>query len=135
MFEHFIAAQDPIYEQALVELKQGRKRSHWMWFVFPQIRGLGHSAMSDRFALAGNEEAALYLNHPILGSRLRAATQSVLRHQESRTAHEIFGTPDDLKFRSCMTLFAHAAPEDLLFEQALRAFYEGKEDRETTRLL
>lgn len=135
MFEHFIDAQAHVYEQAIAELKDGRKQSHWMWFVFPQVRGLGHSAMSERFALGGVKDAARYLIHPVLELRLRAATQAVLRHRGTRTAHEIFGPPDDLKFRSCMTLFAHAALEDPLFLQALEAFYDGVEDIETTRLL
>lgn len=135
MFEHFIDAQAHLYEQALAELKDGRKQSHWMWFVFPQIRGLGHSAMSQRFALGGLRDAARYLDHPVLGLRLRVATQAVLLHQGIHTAHDIFGRPDDLKFRSCMTLFAHAAPEDPLFLQALEAFYDGIDDLETARLL
>ena len=91
--------------------------------------------MSERFALGGVKDAARYLIHPVLGLRLRAATQAVLLHRGTRTAHEIFGPPDDLKFRSCMTMFAHAAPEDPLFLQALEAFYDGVEDIETTRLL
>lgn len=135
MFEHFIDAQTHLYEQALAELKDGMKQSHWMWFVFPQIRGFGHSPMSKRFALGGIRDAVRYLDHPVLGLRLRVATQAVLLHQGRHTAHDIFGTPDDLKFRSCMTLFAHAAPEDPLFLQALDAFYDGIEDLETARLL
>lgn len=135
MFEHFLKAQSQIYAQALAELNGGEKQSHWMWFIFPQLRGLGRSAIAERFALASSMDAARYLAHPLLGPRLRAATQAVLLHRGKRTVHDIFGTPDDLKFRSCMTLFAHTAPEDPLFQQALEAFYGGTADPETTRRL
>jgi len=135
MFDHFLNAQAQTYAQALAELEDGKKRSHWMWFVFPQITGLGRSAMAERFALSGAIEAAQYLAHPVLGARLRASTQATLLHQGIRTAHDIFGSPDDLKFRSCMTLFAHASPTSPIFAQALAAFYGGTEDPETTRRL
>lgn len=134
MFEHFLEAQEPVFEAALAELAAGRKRSHWMWFVFPQIRGLGRSPMAERFAVRGRGEATDYLDHPVLGERLRSATQAVLRHR-GKTAHDIFGSPDDLKFRSSMTLFAHAAQEEALFRDALTAFYAGIEDAETVRRL
>ena len=135
MFEHFIDAQAHIYEQAVAELKDGRKQSHWMWFIFPQMRGLGHSAISKRFAIGGLQEAARYFAHPVLGQRLRVATQAVLLHRGTHTAHEIFGMPDEMKFRSSMTLFAHAALAEPTFLQALEAFYDGVEDIETARLL
>src|SRR5258705_13750048 len=104
----FVDAQDPVYEQALAELRQGRKTSHWMWFVFPQIQGLGHSYMAQQFAISSLEEAKAYLQHPILGARLRECTKLV-NDTNGRTIHQIFGYPDDLKFHSCMTLFAQAS--------------------------
>lgn len=143
MFPHFLTAQDPIYSSVLTELRAGRKRTHWMWFVFPQIAGLGFSEMSRRFALAGLEEARAYLEHPVLGPRLVECTQAVLAHSpgssgEDKSVHEIFGSPDDLKFFSSMTLFARAAetlPGAWPFRAALEAFLEGKEDDETLRRL
>ena len=135
MFEHFLEAQTGAYSRALSELQKGQKQSHWMWFVFPQIRGLGNSPMSMRFALEGVDDARRYLSHPVLGARLRAVTQAVLDHRGAKSANDIFRYPDDLKFRSCMTLFAHAAPSDPLFTQAIEAFYEGREDPETVRRL
>ncbi|RYG57610.1 MAG: DUF1810 family protein [Alphaproteobacteria bacterium] len=135
MFEHFLQAQSDTYAQALAELKRGRKQSHWMWFVFPQIVGLGRSEMALRFSLSGLQDAAMYLSHPILGIRLHEATQAVLLHARHATAHDIFGSPDDLKFRSSMTLFSRAAPELSLFTQALAAFYDGAEDPETIQRL
>ena len=135
MFEHFLEAQTGAYSRALSELQKGQKQSHWMWFVFPQIRGLGNSPMSMRFALEGVDDARRYLSHPVLGARLRAVTQAVLDHRGAKSANDIFGYPDDLKFRSCMTLFAHAAPSDPLFTQAIEAFYKGREDPETVRRL
>lgn len=131
MFEHFLEAQLHTYEQALAELRRGKKQTHWMWFIFPQIKGLGRSEMAQRFALPSTTAAAAYLGHPILGARLRETTRTVLLHSSKATAHDIFGSPDDLKFGSCMTLFAHAAPGDPLFAQALEAFYNGAEDPET----
>ena len=130
----FTDAQEPIYRTALAELEAGQKRSHWMWFVFPQLKGLGHSAMAQRYAIADLAEAKRYLADPVLGSRLRECVAAVLKHP-NRTAHEIFGSPDDLKFRSCLTLFDAAAPNESLFRQALDAFYEGKRDPRTMELL
>lgn len=135
MFDHFLRAQSDAYARALAELKHGKKQSHWMWFVFPQISGLGRSEMAQRFSLSGIQDAAMYLSHPVLGSRLNEATQAVLLHGGQATAHDIFGSPDDLKFHLSMTLFARAAPELLLFSQALAAFYDGAEDPETIRRL
>ena len=124
--ERFIAAQAPVYDQALAELKAGRKRSHWMWFVFPQIAGLGHSAMAQKYAIESLDEAQNYLEHPILGSRLRACTQAVLALKDS-DAHAVFGAPDDLKFRSAMTLFDLASPDDI-FGAALKKYFGGEAD-------
>ena len=132
--QRFVEAQQPVYPQALAELQAGRKRSHWMWFVFPQIQGLGHSEMAHRYAISDAEQARAYLAHPLLGPRLQDCTRALLQHA-GRSAREILGTPDDLKFRSSMTLFAAAADEPALFEQALETFFEGKPDRQTLERL
>ncbi|MCQ0990473.1 DUF1810 domain-containing protein [Jiella marina] len=129
-FDHFVAAQAPIYETALGELKAGRKTSHWMWFVFPQIEGLGRSPMAQRYALHSLDEAAGYLAHPVLGERLRECSRAVLAHRD-KSAHAIFGLPDDLKFHSSMTLFHRAAPDEEVFQRALEAFFDGEEDSAT----
>ena len=123
----FVEAQAPVHDRALAELKAGRKQSHWMWFVFPQITGLGRSPMAQHYAIQNLAEARAYLAHPLLGARLRECTQAVL-DVEGKTAHEIFGSPDDLKFRSSMTLFAHAAPDEELFRAALEKYFDGEED-------
>jgi len=127
--QHFVDAQQPLYARALAELRAGHKQSHWMWFVFPQIAGLGHSAMAQRYAIAGREEARAYLQHPLLGPRLEECAQALLQHTD-RTPRQILGSPDDLKLRSSMTLFAAVAPERTVFQQVLDAFYGGA-DRET----
>ena len=132
--ERYIKAQAPVYAQALAELKRGHKQSHWMWYVFPQIAGLGHSSMSHTYAIQSREEARDFLAHPVLGARLRECCQAVLA-VEGRTAHEIFRSPDDLKFRSCMTLFAQAAPEEALFRDLLDKYFDGKADSATLELL
>jgi uncharacterized protein (DUF1810 family) len=132
--KRFLDAQAPVFEQACRELRAGRKTSHWMWFIFPQIRGLGHSETARRYAISSREEAEAYLAHPVLGTRLRECTRLVSLI-EGRTAHDIFGHPDDLKFNSCMTLFASIAKDDRLFERALDKLYDGMPDRETLRLL
>ncbi|OAI45468.1 calpastatin [Rhizomicrobium sp. SCGC AG-212-E05] len=124
--QRFIEAQDGVYQQVLAELKAGAKRSHWMWFIFPQIAGLGHSAMAQRYAIANIEEARAYLAHPLLGERLRECTQAVL-DVSGKGAHQIFGSPDDLKFRSSMTLFDQASP-DGIFRVALDKYFDGKDD-------
>src|SRR5579875_2988960 len=121
--ERFIRAQKSIYPQALAELRSGSKRSHWMWFIFPQIHGLGSSPMAVEFAISGLEEARAYLAHPVLGARLREATEAVLA-VEGRSASEIFGYPDDLKFHSSMTLFASVEGEGI-FARALRKYFDG----------
>jgi len=132
--ERFLDAQAPVIAQAQSELRAGAKRTHWMWFVFPQIAGLGHSAMAQRYAIASLDEAKAYAAHPVLGTRLRDCTALVLA-VEDKNAHAIFGSPDDLKFHSCMTLFARAAPEEPLFRQALERFFSGRQDPHTmTRL-
>jgi len=128
--QHFVDAQYPLYARALAELRAGHKQSHWMWFVFPQIAGLGRSAMAQRYAIAGREEARAYLQHPLLGPRLEECAQALLQHTD-RTPRQILGSPDDLKLRSSMTLFAVVAPERTVFQQVLDAFYGGEADRET----
>jgi uncharacterized protein (DUF1810 family) len=109
--QRFLHAQERVYDTVLAELRSGRKTSHWIWFIFPQIAGLGHSAMAQKFAIGSLDEAKSYLQHPILGPRLRACTQLVL-DVNGRSAEEIFGYPDHLKFRSCMTLFMAAATDN-----------------------
>jgi uncharacterized protein (DUF1810 family) len=132
-FAHFVAAQDPVWPQVTAELAAGAKRSHWMWFVFPQIAGLGTSAMAVRFALASVEEAEAYLAHPLLGARLRAATDLMLGHA-GRPAEAVLGGIDAVKFRSSMTLFQAARPEPR-FAAALAAFYDGVPDPRTLALI
>ena len=127
-------AQAPVYAQALAELKRGSKQSHWMWYVFPQIAGLGHSAMSHTYAIQSLEEARDYLAHPVLGARLRECCRIVMA-LDGKTAHEIFRSPDDLKFRSCLTLFARAAPDEPLFDDLLMKYFGGQEDPATLDLL
>ena len=133
-FQHFIDAQNPVISVVMGELRAGHKRTHWMWFVFPQHVGLGRSGMARRFGLGSIEEARKYLADPILGGRLAAWTESVLVHR-TKSAREIFGTPDDLKFRSCMTLFAIAAPQQSIFQSALDEFFGGEPDPLTVALL
>ncbi len=125
--ERFVNAQDPVYTSVCAELRAGQKVGHWMWFVFPQLRGLGHSWMASRFGIASLEEARAYLQHPLLGPRLRECTRLV-NQVENRTADDIFGYPDDLKFRSSMTLFARAAEEGGEFEAALAKYFGAEGD-------
>lgn len=132
--ERFVAAQEDSYARALAELRHGRKASHWMWFIFPQIAGLGSSPRARFYAIASAEEARAYLAHPLLGARLRAATQAVLAHRGER-AETILGSVDALKFRSSMTLFDAVAEESEPFATALTFFYAGKKDRATLALL
>ena len=127
--ERFVAAQAAVVDRVRDELKQGRKRTHWMWFVFPQIAGLGHSAMAQQFAISGLEEARAYLAHPVLGPRLIECTQLV--GTSRRSISEIFGSPDDMKFRSSMTLFAAAQPGPSAFQDALDEYFGGKGDAAT----
>ena len=132
--QRFIEAQDQVYEIALEELRAGDKRSHWMWYIFPQIKGLGRSFMSQKFAIESLEEAKSYLAHTILGYRLVECTQIVL-DLKSRTAEQIFSYPDDLKFRSCMTLFEQAADDQWIFRLALLKYFEGQPDAQTLEIL
>jgi uncharacterized protein (DUF1810 family) len=132
--ERYVKAQAPIHARALAELKRGAKQSHWMWFIFPQIAGLGHSATSHTYAIQSLDEAREYLAHPLLGARLRECCQA-LATLEGRTAHEIFRSPDDLKFRSCLTLFSQAAPQEPLFRDLLEKYFSGKRDPATLELL
>lgn len=126
-FERFVEAQSPVYDRVRSELRAGRKQSHWMWFVFPQIEGLGSSAMARRFAIASREEARAYLAHPVLGSRLIECTRLV-NLVEGSTIAKIFGSPDDMKFHSSMTLFAAAAANNGVFEEALQKYFDAKPD-------
>jgi uncharacterized protein (DUF1810 family) len=123
----FVSAQDPVIEDVLDELRAGQKASHWMWFMFPQIRGLGASAMAQRYALASAQEARAYHEHAVLGARLKACTRLVVEI-EGRAVEQIFGYPDDLKFHSCMTLFAQVAPEEPIYRTALEKYFGGKPD-------
>ena len=125
--ERFVVAQNPQFEEVLAELRAGRKRSHWMWFVFPQLRGLGYSALAQKFGIASLDEARAYLAHPVLGSRLRECTRLVNQVQ-GRTIEDILGTPDNLKFRSSMTLFSHAASDNQAFVDALQRYFGGEAD-------
>ncbi|MFT3897931.1 MAG: DUF1810 domain-containing protein [Thermomonas sp.] len=130
----FVDAQAGVYAAALQELRDGRKRTHWMWFVFPQLRGLGHSDVARRHAIDGLDEARAYLRHPLLGPRLAECTQAMLAHAGTPLA-AILGFPDDLKFVSCMTLFDAAGGPKALFARALDAFNGGVADAATLRLL
>jgi uncharacterized protein (DUF1810 family) len=133
-FAEFVTAQDAVYDAVRRELAAGRKETHWIWFVFPQLAGLGRSPMSQKFGLASTTEARSYLEHGILGPRLRECTRLMLA-APNRSIGSILGYPDDLKFRSSMTLFAAAAPEESLFDAALEKFFGGERDALTIRLL
>jgi uncharacterized protein (DUF1810 family) len=141
--QRFVDAQQPIFETVKRELRAGRKQSHWMWFIFPQIRGLGHSDMARKFAISSQEEAEAYLNHPVLGNRLRECSGLVASHRE-RSIEEFFGYPDTLKFRSSMTLFAHVAlnmqrdqtgSSNEVFDECLGKYFKGEADPLTLALL
>jgi uncharacterized protein (DUF1810 family) len=132
--ERFVEAQDRAYDRALAELKSGRKRSHWMWYIFPQLEGLGHSSMARRYSIKSLDEARAYLAHPVLGMRLQKCVDTLLR-LEAGTAHDIFGSPDDLKLRSCATLFAEVSPPDSAFHRLLAKYFQGQPDLHTLRLL
>ena len=133
--ERFVEAQTGVYEQVVEELCAGRKRSHWMWFIFPQIAGLGWSETAERFAISGRAEAAAYLRHEVLGPRLRQCTELVNglsgRTAEDGRIREILGDPDDLKFRSSMTLFAAVAPGERVFQEALEKYFDDGPDAAT----
>ena len=132
--ERFIEPQDHTYFMALQEIQNRRKVGHWMWFIFPQLRGLGASAMADYYGIQDLNEARAYLHHPVLGKRLIKITH-VLLDQPCRDPHQIFGFPDDLKLRSSMTLFSKANPKVTVFQEVLDAFYNGELDFKTLRLL
>jgi|SRR5256885_694174 uncharacterized protein (DUF1810 family) len=128
--QRFVLAQDRVFDHVLSELRAGMKTSHWMWFIFPQIRGLGRSPISLEYAISSREEARAYLQHPILGPRLKECTRLVLGVQ-GRAVEDIFGSPDDMKFRSSMTLFAQVSPEDDIFQRALEKYFAGVPDQLT----
>ena len=132
--QRFLDAQEGFYDTVLDELRAGKKSSHWIWFIFPQIIGLGHSAMAQKFSIGSLDEAKAYLQHPTLGPRLRACTQLVL-DVNGLSAEEIFSYPDNLKFRSCMTLFLMAATDNTLFKAALLTYFDGKPDQLTLDIL
>jgi len=132
--ERSLSAQSPVYGQVLQELRRGEKTSHWMWFVFPQIAGLGTSAMAQRYAIANLDEARAYLEHPVLGARLAECTRLVMAHDDT-PVDAILPYPDNLKFRSCMTLFASVAGANPIFAQALDVFFDGKPDLATLHKL
>jgi uncharacterized protein (DUF1810 family) len=130
----FLAAQEDVYDDAVAELRAGRKRSHWMWFIFPQFAGLGFSATSQHFAIRSAAEARAYLAHPVLGPRIVECAEATLS-VDGRTARDIFGSPDDLKLRSSATLFASVSPEGSVFHRVLEKYFDGQPDRRTLELL
>ncbi len=132
--ERFVRAQERTYQTALAEIRGGRKRSHWMWYVFPQIAGLGFSETSQRYAIRNRAEARAYLAHPLLGPRLIECFEAALS-VDGRTAHAMFGSPDDLKFRSCATLFACGTPPGSVFQRALDKYFGGERDPRTLELV
>ncbi len=132
--ERFVAAQASVYFTVLAELRAGRKRSHWMWFIFPQLAGLGRSAIARQYAIASLDEATAYLAHPVLGTRLRECS-ALMARIDGRSAHDILGDPDDMKFHSSMTLFAQAAPLEPVFRECLHKFFGGVADEATLALL
>ena len=125
--QRFVDAQSAVYDTVRGELRRGRKHSHWMWFIFPQIAGLGHSVMAQRYAISSYAEARAYLEHPILGPRLRECTRLVLA-VDRKSAYEILGSPDDMKFRSSLTLFSYATADNQIFRDALQKYFDGDED-------
>jgi uncharacterized protein (DUF1810 family) len=133
--DRFVAAQAPVLNTVLAELKAGHKRSHWMWFIFPQLRGLGHSSMAQFYGIGSLHEARAYFIHPLLGPRLSLCTETVLSVQ-GRSLHDIMGSPDDMKFKSSMTLFSMVAEgDDSPFRRALDVFCDGCHDERTVALL
>jgi uncharacterized protein (DUF1810 family) len=128
--ERFVEAQDPVYRSVVAELKAGRKQTHWMWFIFPQIAGLGHSAMAQRYAIASADEAAAYLAHPLLGPRLRECS-ALVAAIDDKPIEEIFDAPDDRKFHSSMTLFSEVAPDEAVFVECINKFFDGVPDQAT----
>lgn len=132
--QRFLDAQADTYQQALSEIRSGRKSSHWMWFVFPQVQGLGASTISRRFGISGLGEARAYLSHPTLGPRLVEIAEAVL-DVGATSAHDIFGSPDDMKLKSCATLFATISPPGSVFERVLSQYFDGERDQRTLQLL
>ena len=132
--QRFVDVQEPLYQRVRAELRAGRKESHWMWFVFPQIAGLGRSAMAQEYAISSREEAQAYVRHPVLGARLKECAELV-RRVDGRAAQDIFGGVDEMKFRSSMTLFAHAAPDIPVFRECLDKFFGGEADPATLERL
>jgi uncharacterized protein (DUF1810 family) len=132
--QRFVRAQEADYDRALEEIRRGQKRTHWMWYVFPQLAGLGLSPTSRRYAIKGRAEAAAYLWHPVLGPRLVECAEAA-RAVEGRSAHEIFGAPDDAKLRSCATLFAEVSPPGSVFHRLLDRYFDGRPDGRTLELL
>lgn len=132
--QRFLSAQDGVFDKALAELQAGRKTSHWMWFIFPQLAGLGRSQIAQFYALNDADEARAYLEHPVLGPRLETCAEALLRW-ERRSATEIMRSPDDLKLRSSMTLFAAVAPDSTVFARVLETFFKGKGDTRTLNML
>lgn len=133
-FAHFLEAQEPVFDQVTRELSVGEKRTHWMWFIFPQVIGLGRSHMARRYAIHSLEQGGRYGAHPLLGERLRRCTRLVWEVQ-NRDVSDIFGYPDDLKFHSSMTLFALAVPDEPLFAFALEKYFAGRRDVKTVEIL
>lgn len=132
--ERFVSAQAPVYSRVVSELRAGRKQSHWMWFIFPQIAGLGYSAMAQRYAIGSRAEAEAYLDHPVLGPRLRECTRLV-NAVDGKDIDAILGYPDDMKFKSSMTLFAEVAPDNADFVDALNKYFGGAFDKATLERL
>jgi uncharacterized protein (DUF1810 family) len=132
--QRFLDAQAPVYEDVLAELRAGRKQSHWMWFIFPQLRGLGHSSLAQHYGLAGRAEALAYVQHPVLGARLQECMQLLLAQRELG-AEDVLGSIDAMKLRSCATLFAAVAPQQPLFAQVLQQFYAGQRCHRTLDML
>jgi uncharacterized protein (DUF1810 family) len=132
--QRFVDAQEPAFEQVCAELRAGQKRSHWIWFIFPQMRGLGHSELANYYGISSRQEAEAYLAHPVLGPRLRECTRLVTM-VEGRSIDQILGDPDNLKFRSSMTLFASTGPENQIFRDALQKYFDGKPDPLTIQRL
>jgi len=132
--DRFLKAQARDYEWAITEIRNGLKRSHWMWYVFPQLAGLGMSPTSVRYSIKSRDEASAYLNHPILGPRLIECCEAALA-VEGKSAHDIFGSPDDLKLRSCATLFAEVAPSQSVFDRVLHRYFRGERDEKTIDLI
>ena len=134
LFNDFIQAQNTVYPSVIKELTEGQKRSHWMWFIFPQVKGLGHSIMARRFAIESLEQAKEYLQHDVLGARLMECAELLLLHPD-KSALDIFGSPDNLKLQSSLTLFAFAAGKKCVFEELLYQFYQGDYDMNTIEML